>query len=52
MFHAEIPYAAAKERGAIQSEILADITRNADDIGQIDIDAAAREAASRLTPLP
>jgi len=51
MFHAEIPYATAQSRGTIQSELLEDLTRNADDIGQIDIDAAEREAASRLTPL-
>jgi kynurenine 3-monooxygenase len=51
MFHAEIPYAAAKERGAIQSDLLEELTRDVEDMGQIDIDAAEREAASRLTPL-
>jgi kynurenine 3-monooxygenase len=51
MFHAEIPYAAAKARGAIQSKLLDELTREADEIEQIDIDAAEREAASRLTPL-
>lgn len=51
MFHAEIPYATARERGDIQSVILEELTRDADEIGQIDIDAAAREASSKLTPL-
>ena len=51
MFHAEIPYATAQQRGTIQSELLDELTRDADDIGQIDIDAAEREASSRLTPL-
>lgn len=51
MFHAEIPYATAQRRGSIQSELLDELTRDADDISQIDIDAAEREAASRLAPL-
>jgi kynurenine 3-monooxygenase len=51
MFHAEIPYAAAQQRGEIQADLLQELTRNADNIDQIDIDAAEREASSRLTPL-
>lgn len=51
MFHAEIPYAVAQRRGAIQSALLEELTRDADALEQIDIDAAEREAASRLTPL-
>jgi kynurenine 3-monooxygenase len=51
MFHAEIPYAAAQSRGTIQSELLEELTRDAEEIGQIDIDAAEQEAASRLTPI-
>ncbi len=51
MFHAEIPYVTAQQRGTIQSDLLDELTRDADDIGQIDIDAAEREASSRLTPL-
>ena len=51
MFHAEIPYATAQQRGTIQSELLDELTRDADDIKQIDIDAAEREASSRLTSL-
>ena len=51
MFHAEIPYATAQQRGTIQSELLDELTRDADDIKQIDIDAAEREASLRLTSL-
>jgi len=51
MFHAEIPYAAAQSRGTIQSELLEELTRDAEEIGQIDIDAAEQEAASRLAPI-
>ena len=51
MFHAEIPYATAQQRGSIQAQLLDELTRDADEIGQIDIDAAEREATSRLTPL-
>lgn len=50
MFHAEIPYAMAQERGLTQSQLLEELTRDADEIGQIDIDAAVVEARSRLTP--
>ncbi|MFQ5546686.1 MAG: FAD-dependent oxidoreductase [Woeseia sp.] len=51
MFHAEIPYAIAQQRGNVQAELLDELTRDADELGQIDIDGAEREAASRLTPL-
>ncbi len=51
MFHAEIPYATAQQRGSIQAQLLDELTRDVDDVGQIDIDAAEREASSRLTPL-
>ncbi len=51
MFHAEIPYATAQQRGSIQAQLLDELTRDADEIGQIDIDAAEREASSRLTSL-
>ena len=51
MFHAEIPYATAQERGNIQSELLDELTRNVDDLAQIDIDAAERKASSRLAAI-
>ena len=51
MFHAEIPYATAQQRGNIQTQILDELTQDVDDVGQIDIDAAEREASARLAPL-
>jgi kynurenine 3-monooxygenase len=51
MFHAEIPYATAQQRGDIQAEFLDDVTRDATEIGQIDLDAAEREASLRLPSL-
>ena len=51
MFHAEIPYATAQQRGDIQAEFLDEVTRDATEIGQIDLDAAEREASTRLPAL-
>ena len=51
MFHAEIPYATAQQRGDIQAEFLDELTRDAEEIGQIDLDAAEREASLRLNSL-
>ncbi len=51
MFHAEIPYATAQQRGDIQAEFLDEVTRDATEIGQIDLDAAEREASLRLNSL-
>jgi len=51
MFHAEIPYETAQQRGNIQAQLLDELTRDVDDVGQIDIDAAEREASARLAPL-
>jgi len=51
MFHAEIPYATAQRRGSIQAQLLDELTRDVDDVGQIDFDAAEREASTRLAPL-
>jgi kynurenine 3-monooxygenase len=51
MFHAEIPYATAQQRGIVQAALLDELTRDSDEIAQIDIDAAEREASSRLASL-
>jgi kynurenine 3-monooxygenase len=50
MFHDEIPYSIAVERGRIQSEILATLTRDANAIGEVDFDAAAALIEQRLPP--
>jgi kynurenine 3-monooxygenase len=52
MFHHEIPYALALERGRVQAAILAQLTADADTIAAIDparMDALVHE---RLEPLP
>jgi kynurenine 3-monooxygenase len=51
MFHSEIPYATAQQRGDIQAVFLNEFTRDAEEIGQIDLDAAEREVSTRLPAL-
>jgi kynurenine 3-monooxygenase len=51
MFHDEIPYAIAQERGAVQQKLLEELTENVDTIEQIDLDSAAAEVEKRLPPL-
>ena len=51
MFHDEIPYAVAQQRGLVQQRLLEELTEGVEDIDQIDIDAAVALAASRLAPL-
>jgi kynurenine 3-monooxygenase len=49
MFHADIPYAVAQQRGAIQKKLIEELTEHAEGIGDIDM-AAARAAARRRLP--
>lgn len=51
MFHDDIAYSTAFERGRIQSEILNELTRNAETLEQIDYGAAAESIERRLPPL-
>ncbi|MGA2342014.1 MAG: NAD(P)/FAD-dependent oxidoreductase [Steroidobacteraceae bacterium] len=51
MFHHEIPYRTALERGAIQTRLLAELTENAATLADVDYRRAAREIESRLEPL-
>jgi len=51
MFHPEIPYAEALERGAIQSEILEVLDRNRTPSGQLDVPAARGLVGERLSQL-
>lgn len=51
MFHDEIPYGMALERGRIQNKILAQLTRNANSLAAIDFEAASRMIEERLPPL-
>jgi kynurenine 3-monooxygenase len=52
MFHHEIAYRTALERGAIQTRLLAELTENVATLAAVDYARAAREIESRLAPLP
>jgi kynurenine 3-monooxygenase len=51
MFHPRIPYAQAYERGRIQSDILAELTRHAATLADIDYSRAAELIEQRLDPI-
>ena len=51
MFHHEIPYQAALQRGSIQSHLLAELTTGAAALADVDYERAGREIASRLAPI-
>jgi kynurenine 3-monooxygenase len=51
MFHHEIPYLLALERGAVQARLLARLTAGRTNLAQIDFEDAAREIGSLLPPI-
>lgn len=51
MFHADIPYRVAKDRGAIQQSLLEQLTQDVDRLEQIDIDAAVATVRAQLAPV-
>ena len=51
MFHHEIPYAIAYQRGRVQTQILDELTRDARSFEQIDLQQAEDKIKSRLTML-
>ncbi len=51
MFHDEIPYALALERGRIQNKILTQLTRTPATLADVDFGAAARMIEERLPPI-
>jgi kynurenine 3-monooxygenase len=51
MFHDEIPYAIAKERGEQQQALLDELTKNADTMADIDMDTAESLVKARLSSL-
>jgi kynurenine 3-monooxygenase len=52
MFHHEIPYRTALQRGSVQAELLAELTAGAvSSLGDVDFERAAREIRARLAPL-
>ena len=51
MFHDEISYATAQERGDVQQHLLEELTEGVDSIDKIDIDDAVKIVESRLPPV-
>jgi kynurenine 3-monooxygenase len=51
MFHHEIPYRVAQQRGLIQSRLLDTLTATAGSLAEVDFARAAREIESQLPPL-
>ena len=51
MFHAEIPYAVAQQRGEIQEKILTMLTEGVASLDQIDLAAAVRKVEQELDEL-
>ena len=51
MFHAEIPYSVAQQRGRIQGDLLNEFTRDAETVAAVNIDAAESAALERLPAL-
>jgi kynurenine 3-monooxygenase len=51
MFHHEIPYLTAQQRGATQADILSDLTRGAAALSDIDYERAELEINAKLPPV-
>jgi hypothetical protein len=51
MFHADIPYLTAQQRGEIQKTLLEEFTADASLLTDVDIDAAVAAAMRRLPPI-
>ena len=51
MFHADIPYLVAQQRGEVQKALLEEFTATATHIGEVDVDAATTAVTERLPPM-
>ncbi len=51
MFHADIPYLVAQQRGEVQKALLEEFTQDAHSIDEVDLDKAAAAVTERLKPL-
>ena len=51
MFHDEIPYSVAQERGRVQRKLLDEFTQDADSLAAVNIEAAEAAALERLPAL-
>ncbi|MEX0707921.1 MAG: NAD(P)/FAD-dependent oxidoreductase [Woeseia sp.] len=52
MFHDDIPYATARQRGALQADLLETLVSGSDRLADIDLDHAEQAARQSLPPLP
>ncbi len=51
MFHADIPYLLAQQRGEVQTALLEEFTADADAFSDVDVDAASKAVLARLAPV-
>ena len=51
MFHADIPYLTAQQRGELQRALLEEFTADASTMEEVDIDAAVQATVRRLPPI-
>ena len=51
MFHHEIPYRTAEQRGSVQTRLLEELTAGAATLADVDYERAGREIESRLEPM-
>jgi len=51
MFHSEIPYLVAQQRGEIQNALLEEFTQDANSLAEVDLQKAADAVLSRLSSL-
>ncbi len=51
MFHADIPYLTAQQRGEVQKALLEEFTAEADTLDAVDVDGAVAAATARLAPI-
>jgi kynurenine 3-monooxygenase len=51
MFHHEIPYRTALERGTVQEQILAELTADTTALSDVELLRAEREVERRLEPI-
>jgi hypothetical protein len=51
MFHHEIPYRIARQRGMLQAQLLRELTAGANTLADVDFGRARREIEARLPPI-
>jgi kynurenine 3-monooxygenase len=51
MFHEDIPYLVAQQRGELQKALLEEFTNNASEMSDVDVEAAKAAVVDRLVPI-